>query len=115
MGPWCSSSKEENEAHKLELSQTQEMLKEAQKAHNEAVAKTDELLSNLLSGDLQTQFQWHQICCMMHEHELWAGVNGQMTTGRCPRWWTAFGDCLELHKLMVFTTDVAKRQQYFIQ
>jgi hypothetical protein len=29
--------------------------------------------------------------------------------------WTAFQDCLELHKLTVFTADAAKRQQFYIQ
>jgi hypothetical protein len=62
----------------VELSQTQEMLKEAQKAHNEAVDKTYELLRNLLSRDLQTQ--WDQICLKMHERDLWAGVNSLTTT-----------------------------------
>ncbi len=51
--PKGSSSKEDQEACKLELSQTQEMLKVAWKAHNEAVAKMYNLLRNLLSGDLQ--------------------------------------------------------------
>jgi hypothetical protein len=38
-----------------------------------------------------------------------------MTTRRCPHSWTAFQDCLELHKLMVFTADAAKRQWFYIQ
>ncbi len=38
-GPMDLSSKEDQEACKLELSQTQEMLKEARKAHDKAVAK----------------------------------------------------------------------------
>ncbi len=51
----------------------------------------------------------------MHQHDLWAGVNGQMTTGRHPHSWIAFQDCLELHKLTVFTADAAERQRYYIQ
>jgi hypothetical protein len=39
-GPKGLSSKKDQVAHKLELSQTQEMLKEAHKAHSEDVAKT---------------------------------------------------------------------------
>ncbi len=75
------------------------MLKEAREKHDEAVAKMYKLLRNLLSGDLQTQ--WDLICCKMHERDLWAGVNGQVTTGRHPHLWITFGYCLELHKLMV--------------
>jgi hypothetical protein len=51
----------------------------------------------------------------MHKCDLWAGVNGQMTTWRCLHLWTAIRDCLELHKLTVFTADAAKRQLYYIQ
>jgi hypothetical protein len=37
--------------HKLEIEQTQQMLHEAQKAHNKAIAKTCKLLRTLLSDD----------------------------------------------------------------
>jgi hypothetical protein len=56
--PMGSSSKDEKEAHKLELVHTQEMLQKSQKAHEEAVAKTYELLRNLLSFDPQSQWDW---------------------------------------------------------
>ncbi len=29
--------------------------------------------------------------------------------------WTSFLDCLELHKLTVFSADATKRQQFYIQ
>ncbi len=51
----------------------------------------------------------------MHEHDSWAGVNGQVTKGRHPQTWMSFQDCLELHKLTVFSADAAKRQQFYIQ
>jgi hypothetical protein len=47
--------KDEMESCKLEIGQTHEMLQEAQKAHNKAIAKTYKLLRNLLSGDVQSQ------------------------------------------------------------
>jgi hypothetical protein len=37
---------------KVEIEQTQQMLQEAQKAHNKAIAETYEQLRNLLSGDV---------------------------------------------------------------
>ena len=46
--------KDEMESCKLEIGQTQEMLQEAQKAHNKAIAKTYKLLRNLLSRDAQS-------------------------------------------------------------
>ncbi len=87
------------------------MLQEAQKAHNKAIAETYEQLRNLLSGNAQSQ--WDCVCRKMHERDLWAAVNGQVTEGRHPRTWMSFLDCLELHKLTVFSADAAKRQQFF--
>jgi hypothetical protein len=113
IGSKCLSFKEDQEAHKVEIKKTQEVLEEARKMHSKAMTRTYELLRNLLSGDTHTQ--WDQICCKMHKNDLWAGGNGQVTIGRCPHLWTAFQDCLELHKFAVVTADAAKRQQYYIQ
>ncbi len=84
------------------------MLQEAQKAHNKAVAKSYEQLRSMLSG--HTQSQWDCICRKMHERDSWAAVNGQVTKGRHPQTWMSFLDCLELHKLMVFSADAAEKQ-----
>ncbi len=51
----------------------------------------------------------------MHKCDLWAAVNGQVTKGRHPRTWMSFLDCLELHKLMVFSVNAAERQRFYIQ
>ncbi len=68
------------QACKVEIEQTQQMLKEAKKAHNKVIAKTYEQLRNLLSSD--TQSQWDRICREMHVHNFWAAGNGQVTKGR---------------------------------
>ncbi len=98
---------------KVEIKPTSQMLQEAQKAHNKAITKSYEQLRNLLSGNAQSQ--WDRVCCKMHEHDSWAAVNGQVTKGRRPRTWMSFLDCLELHKLTVFSADTAKRQRFYIQ
>jgi hypothetical protein len=41
-------------AHKVEIEQTSQMLQEAQKAHDKAIAKSYKQLRNLLSGDTQS-------------------------------------------------------------
>jgi hypothetical protein len=81
-------SDDDVEAQKLEIEQTQQMLQEAQKAHDNTITKKYELLRNLLSGDAQTQ--WDCVCRKMHKHDLWAGVNGKVTEGRCLLTWAAF-------------------------
>ncbi len=101
------------QAHKVEIEQTQQMLQEFQKAYDKAIAKVYKQLRNLPSGNLQSQ--WDCICQEMHERDLWAGVNGQVTKGRHLQMWAAFRYCLELHKLTVFSADAAKRQRFYIQ
>ncbi len=81
-GPKGASSKEDQEACKFELSQTQEMLKEARKAQGEALAKTYKFLRNLLSGNPQSQWDW--ICLKMHERDSWA--EGQILKTLAPTW-----------------------------
>ncbi len=54
-------------ARKVEIEQTNQMLQEAQKAHDKAIAKSYKHLRNLLSGDAQSQ--WDCICCEMHKRD----------------------------------------------
>ncbi len=97
----------------MEIEQTNQMLQEAQKAHNKAIAESYEQLRNLLSSKAQSQRDC--ICREMHKHDSWAAVNGQITKGRRPQAWMSFLDCLELHKLTVFSADTAERQRFYIQ
>ncbi len=74
---------------KVEIEQTQQMLQEAQKAHDKAIAESYEQLRNLLSGNVQSQ--WDHVSPKMHEHDSWAAVNGQVTKVGvrecgCPSW-----------------------------
>ncbi len=99
-------------AHKVEIEQIQQTLQESQKAHDKAITKSYEHLRNLLSSKAQSQ--WDRVCRKMHKRDSWAAVNGQVTKGRCPQAWTSFLDCLELHKLTVFSADAAERQRFYI-
>ncbi len=100
-------------ARKVEIKQTQQLLQDFQKAHDEAISKVYKQLQNLLPGNPQAQ--WDRICLEMHKHDSWAGVNGQVTKERRPQTLMSFRDCLELHKLTVFSADAAKRQWFYIQ
>jgi hypothetical protein len=93
------------QACKVEIELIQQLLPDFQKAHDKAIAKVYKQLRNLLSSNLQSQ--WNRVCRKMHKHASWAGVNGQVTKGRHPRTWMSFQDCLELHKLTVFSADAA--------
>jgi hypothetical protein len=100
-------------ACKVEIEQTTQMLQESQRAQDKAIADSYEQLRNLLSGDAQSQ--WDRICREMHKNDSWAAVNGKITKGRRPRTWMSFLDCLELHKLTIFSADAAEKQQFYIQ
>ncbi len=54
-------------ARKVEIEQTHQMLQEAQKAHDKAIAETYEKLRNLLSGNAQSQ--WDHVCHKMRERD----------------------------------------------
>jgi hypothetical protein len=96
----------------VDIKQTQEMFEDARSTHAKAMVKMYKLLTNILSGNPQTLWDW--ICHKMHERDLWTGVNGQMTTGKHLHLCIASLDCLKLHKLTVFTADAAERQRYYI-
>jgi hypothetical protein len=98
---------------KVEIEKTQQMLQEAQKAHDKAITESYKQLRNLLSGNAQSQ--WDRVCHEMHERDSWAAVNGQVKEGRRPRTWMSFLDYLKLHKLTVVSADAAERQQFYIQ
>jgi hypothetical protein len=79
-------------ACKVEIEQTSQMLQEAQQARDKAIAELYEQLRNLLSGDVQSQ--WDRVCREMHKSDSWAAVNGKITKRRHPRTWMSFLDCL---------------------
>ena len=89
------------------------MALETQKQYNEVVASTYKLLCNLLAGEPQSQ--WDHIVREMHERDSWADVDGKRHDEKHPKTWTSFQECVELHKLTVFTHDAAERQKCYIQ
>ncbi len=89
------------------------MLECTKKEHESAVAQTYKFLCNLLTGDQQAQ--WGCNCHEMHDCNAWAGLNGEKHKSKRQYAWALFKDCLELHKLTIFSTDAAKRQKFYIQ
>jgi hypothetical protein len=53
------------QAYKVEIEQTQQLLQDFQKAHDEAITKVYKQLRNLLPGNLQSQ--WDRVCHKMHK------------------------------------------------
>ena len=103
---------EDRKTHKTETKQSLLMFKKPKKKHDAAVGLTYKLLHNLLSSDAQTQ--WDCIDCKIHGCDSWTGVNGVMTKGKTRgHWWSSkTKDCVELHKLTVFSSDAAEQQKH---
>ncbi len=64
----------------MEIEQTQQLLQEAQKAQDKAIAESYEQLRNLLSGDAQSQ--WDCVCHEMHKRDSWAAANVDVLPGQ---------------------------------
>jgi hypothetical protein len=93
--------------------QAKEILKTARKQYFETIAATYEVMQNLLAGDPQTQ--WDRIVKEMLEGDSWASPDRKEHQGSPVKCNKAFLDCVELHKLTVFSPDAAERQRYYIQ
>jgi hypothetical protein len=89
-----------------------EILKTAKKQYAEAIAATYDVMRNILPGKPQTQWQWDHIVREMHKGDSWAGPDGKEHQGSRVKCNKAFVDCVELHKLKVFSPDTFKRQRY---
>ena len=112
VGPEDSNSDKDHDTHTLEVKTAWEIHDQKKKQYEEAVASVYELLRNLLAGEAQSQ--WDCIVRKMHNCDSWAGLDGKLHDKKRPKTWEAFKECLELHKLTVFSHDAAKRQRCYI-
>jgi hypothetical protein len=57
-------------------------------------------------GDQQTH--WNKIVQEMHTKDPWVSVDGVSHKGIQACCWSAFLDCIKLHKLTIFPVNAAK-------
>ena len=50
----------------------------------------------------------------MHTKDPWVGVDGVSHKGIWVHSWSAFLDCIKLHKLTIFPVDAAEKQRYYM-
>ena len=112
IGPEDSNSDKAHDTHTLEVKTAWEIHDQKKKQYEEAVASVYELLPNLLAGEAQSQ--WDCILREMHNCDSWAGLDGKRHDKKRLKTWEAFKECLELHKLTVFSHDAAERQRCYI-
>jgi hypothetical protein len=51
----------------------------------------------------------------MHLKDPWVALNGSLNPRPRKKTWESFLDCIELHKLTIFSCDAAELQQYYMQ
>jgi hypothetical protein len=59
--------------------------------------------------------QWDKVVQEMHQKDPWGAVNGSLNKGPHKKTWESFLDCIELHKLTIFSCDAAELQRYYMQ
>ncbi len=72
-----------------------------------------ELMRTYFVGEARTQ--WDKTVIKMHNKDPWVAVDGSLHKGPHERDWNSFLDCVELHKLTIFSCDAAKLQRYYMQ
>jgi hypothetical protein len=63
----------------------------------------------------EARTQWDKVVQEMHTKDPWVTVNGTTHKGPRTKTWASFLDCIELHKLTIFSCDAAELQTYYMQ
>ncbi len=103
----------EKEARKKKLSNLNKSLKAKKSFAVEQAQKAYELFRCFVVG--KAQMRWDKIINEMPTKNPWIGVKGKSNKGICVKSWISFMDCIELHKLTVFSADAAEKQHYYMQ
>jgi hypothetical protein len=60
------------------------------------------------------KIQWDCIMTEMHTKSPWEDIKGAKHNGLCGKLHQSLTNCIEFHKLMVFTIDAAERLRYYL-
>ncbi len=108
-----SKSQQEKDSLKKLIKQAKKLLEQNQKTAPKEIVKAHELICTYFIGEARTQ--WDKVVQEMHNNDPWVAVDGSLHKGPCERDWDSFLDCIELHKLTIFSCDAAKLQRYYMQ
>ncbi len=106
------SQQEKDNLQKL-VDQAEKLLKQNEKNALKEIVKAYELIRTYFVGKARTQ--WDKVVQEMHHKDPWVAVDGSLNKGPCEKDWDSFLDCIELHKLTIFSCDAAKLQRYYMQ
>ncbi len=108
-----SKSAHEKEALKKTLKTTEKALELAEKNTLKEVLKCYELFRTYFLGEARTH--WDKVVQEMHQKDPWVAVNKSLNPGPREKTWESFLDCIDLHKLTIFSCDAAELQRYYMQ
>jgi hypothetical protein len=93
---------QEKESLKKRINTTE---KDLEKAEKKALTEIVEAYGTL----------WDKLVWEMHHKDPWVAVNGSLNPGLRKKTWESFLDCIELHKLTIFSCDASALQWYYMQ
>ncbi len=108
-----SNSAQEKEGLNKILETTKKALKLTKKNASKEVVKRYELFRTFFVSEACTQ--WDKVVQEMHQKDPWVAVDRSLNQGPHKKTWESFLDCVELHKLTIFSCDAAELQQYYMQ
>ncbi len=108
-----SKNPQEKESLKKQIDATEKLLEQAGKNALKEIVKACELICIYFIGKARTQ--WDKVVQEMHQEDPWVAVNGLLNQGPRKKTWEFFFDCIELHKLTIFSCDPAELQRYYMQ
>jgi hypothetical protein len=106
-------NQQEKEALKKLLEQADKLTEQNRKTTLKEIVKAYELIRTYFVGEARTQ--WDKVIIKMHNKDPWVAVDGSLNKGPHERDWDSFLDCIELHKLTIFSCDAAELQRYYMQ
>ncbi len=77
------------------------------------IVKAYELICTYFVGKARTQ--WDKVVQEMHHKDPWVAVDGSLHKGPREKDGDSFLDCIELHKLTIFSCDATELQRYYMQ
>jgi hypothetical protein len=98
---------------KKQIKTLKEDLTKAKKEAQGKIVKAYELICVYFTREAQTK--WDKIVSEMHTKDPWVAVNGVSHKGPRAKAWVSFLDCIELHKLTIFSCGAAELQCYYMQ
>ena len=101
-----SKSHEEKKNLKRKMETTEKDLEKAKKTALPEIVKAYEMFCVYFVGEARTQ--WDKVVQEMHMKDPWVAVNGSLNKGPFKKTWESFLDCIELHKLSIFSCDTAE-------